>query len=312
MVLKDDFVGIIDIIKKVDIKYIVLAIIVYILSVSTKGFVNYLIINNKQKIGILEAIKHNFIAHFFAGVTPFSSGGQPMEIYLICEHNISLSKATNYSIQGFVFYQMALVIFGILAIIYDSIFHIFSNITYLKYFVILGLGINTLIAIVLIIISRSKKTTNIICKLVLKISKKLKLKITETEIIDKFDDYYKVSCELKKKKKLMLSGIILNLVSLTLLYIIPLIIVRGFHDYSNLNVLNTLITSAYIYIVGGLVPMPGGSGGIEYSFNQFFGTFITKNKLSALLLIWRTITYYFGVIAGALLFSLEKKVKRCE
>ena len=35
-----------------------------------------------------EAIKHNIIVQFFNGITPFSTGGQPMEVYMLKEHGI--------------------------------------------------------------------------------------------------------------------------------------------------------------------------------------------------------------------------------
>ena len=68
-------------------------------------------------------------------------------------------------------------------------------------------------------------------------------------------------------------------------------------------------TSAYVYIVGSFVPIPGASGGIEFSFTKFFGNFIGDDRIAAVLIVWRFITYYCGIIIGALLFNLEKKVK---
>jgi uncharacterized protein (TIRG00374 family) len=61
--------------------------------------------------------------------------------------------------------------------------------------------------------------------------------------------------------------------------------------------------------MGSFVPIPGASGGIEYGFTQFFGNFIGLNMIGAVLIIWRTITYYLGIIIGAILFNFEKKVK---
>ena len=80
-------------------------------------------------------------------------------------------------------------------------------------------------------------------------------------------------------------------------------------DFTSLNIADTLTASAYIYLVGAFVPIPGASGGIEYGFTRFFGNFIAKNKISAVLLIWRFITYYLAVALGGIIFSLEKKVK---
>ena len=94
--------------RNIDVKYILVAILFYFLSLAIKGFANYLIINNKDKISLKEAIKHNCIAHFFNGITPFSTGGQPMEVYMNTEHGFTIAQATNQTVQSFIFYQIAL------------------------------------------------------------------------------------------------------------------------------------------------------------------------------------------------------------
>ena len=306
-VLKDDFNGIVLAFKNINILFIIIGLIFYFLSVIIKGYVNYLIINDKEKISLKESIKHNLITQFFNGITPFSTGGQPMEIYMITEHNISLAKATNYTIKSFIFYQIALVICGFLAVLYNLIFKIFPKVTILKHLVLLGFLINIFVAICLLLISYSKTTTTFLSNLIIKISKKFKIKIKEEEIRNKFSDYYKSSQELKKNRKLTFIGILLNIISLLLLYSIPLFILFSMGDYSSLDIPKTITSSAYVYLIGGFVPIPGASGGIEYGFNRFFGNFIKSATLSAVLLIWRFITYYLGMIVGALLFSLEKK-----
>ncbi len=309
IVLKDDWNNILITLKSMNIKFILMAFLAFLISVSIKGFSNYLIINNKEKISISEAIKHNIIIQFFNGITPFSTGGQPMEIYMITEHGIPLAKATNYSVQSFIFYQLALVICGILAVIYNFIFRIFPKVKYLKLLVFLGFAINLFVAIILLLIGNSQKITKKICNISIKLCHKFKIKVNENEIKEKFNDLYIGFTELSKNKKLTIIGIILNILSLLFLYITPLFIVFSMGDFTSLNIADTLTASAYIYLVGAFVPIPGASGGIEYGFTRFFGNFIAKNKISAVLLIWRFITYYLAVALGGIIFSLEKKVK---
>jgi len=102
IVLKDDFEDIIDILTKIDIKYILLAFLFYALFIVLKGFVNYKITNDKSKLSLKEAIKHNIITQFFNGVTPFSTGGQPMEVYYLHKEGISITKATNITLQNLI------------------------------------------------------------------------------------------------------------------------------------------------------------------------------------------------------------------
>ena len=310
IVLKDDFKDIVDILAKIDIKYILLAILFYALFIIIKGFVNYKITNDKNKLSLKEAIKHNIITQFFNGVTPFSTGGQPMEVYMLMEHDIPIAKATNQTIQSFIFYQIALVICGSIAVINNFLFPIFPKVRILQILVLLGFIINVLVVVFLVLISRSKRVTNKLSSLSIKVLKKLKRKVDEEDIKQKFSDYHEGFKELRKRKKLFIGGVLLNIVSLLCLYIVPMFILYSMGDFNSLTVNNTITASAYVYIIGGFVPIPGASGGIEYGFSRFFGNLIITSKLSAVLLLWRFITYYLGVIIGAIVFNFEKKVTK--
>ena len=233
-----------------------------------------------------------------------------MEVYMLMEHDIPIAKATNQTIQSFIFYQIALVICGSLAVINNFLFPIFPKVRILQLLVLLGFAINVAVVLVLILISRSKRVTNKLSELSIKLLKKLKRKVDEEDIKQKFSDYHEGFKELRKRKKLFVGGVLLNIISLLCLYIVPLFILYSMKDFTSINVNSAVTASAYVYIIGGFVPIPGASGGIEYGFTRFFGNFIVGHKLSVVLLLWRFITYYVGVIIGAIVFNFEKKVKK--
>ncbi len=314
IVLKDDFSNIVKSLSSMNIGYILLAIILFLLSIFFKAYVNYKTIANKEKISLLEAFKHNLITQFFNGITPFSTGGQPMEIYMLTEHKIKLSEATNITIQNFIFYQTALVIYGMLAVMYNKVFYIFPQESILKKFVLLGFLINTLVAVALFMITFSKTMTEKIAHLIINFLSSIKIIKNQNQAQEKIDkklnEFHESAKKIRKRKKLFIGGVGLNLLSLTCLYIIPLLIVYSLKDFTSLTISKTLTASAYVLIIGSFVPIPGASGGIEYGFLKFFGTFLSKNITTAVLLVWRFITYYLGMILGALLFSLEKKAPK--
>lgn len=310
IVLKDDFKDIVNILTKIDIKYILLAFLFYALFIIIKGYVNYKITNDKKKLSLKEAVKHNIITQFFNGVTPFSTGGQPMEVYMLMEHDIPIAKATNQTIQSFIFYQIALVICGSIAVINNFLFPIFPKVRILQLLVLLGFAINVLVVVFLILISRSKRVTEKLSEISIKVLKKLRRKVDDEDIRKKFSDYHEGFKELRKRKKLFIGGVLLNIISLLCLYIVPMFLLYAMKDFTSLDINSTITASAYVYIIGGFVPIPGASGGIEYGFTKFFGNFIVGHKLSAVLLLWRFITYYVGVIIGALVFNFEKKVDK--
>lgn len=309
-VLKDDFNNIIDLLIKVDLKYILIAFVLFFLSIFFRSYISYLTVNEKDKYSLSEAIKHNVIIQFFNGITPFSTGGQPMEVYMLTKHGISANKGTMIVLQNFIFYQVALVIFGLFAIIYNFIFHIFPKVVFLRRLVLIGFIINTLIAVIIFMISLSKKFTTTCMKWIVNFLYKVKIIKDKTKIEsnlkNRLEEFHSSANELRKRNGLFCLGVIFNIISLACLYATPLFIVYSMHDYNSLNFFECLTSSAYVLLIGSFVPIPGASGGIEYGFLTFFGNFLTSSVSSAVMLIWRFVTYYFGMIIGAIALNFDK------
>ena len=308
-VLRDDAEGIFETLKNMKLIYIILAFIFYALSVTIKGYVNYKIVKDSEKFSKKEAITQNFISQFFNGITPFQTGGEPVAVYMLTEQEIPLSKATNYMVQSFIFYQVALVICGMIAVGYNFIFHIFPKVVLLQRLVLLGFAINIFV-VILLLLSYSKKATGQLSKLSFKICKKLKIKVKAKDLEQKFEDYHNGFQELKERKGLFILGVFLNMISLFCLYIVPYFILCGMNDTESLTIMNTLVSSAYVYLIGAFVPIPGASGGIEYGFTQFFGNFLEGSIISAVLIVWRFLTYYVGIIVGAILFNIRERKRK--
>ena len=70
-----------------------------------------------------------------------------------------------------------------------------------------------------------------------------------------------------------------------------------------------LIASAYVMLIDSMMPTPGSTGGLEYGFMSFFSVFVKGAKLSALMIVWRMITYYFGLIMGSIVLGIDKESK---
>ena len=96
--------------------------------------------------------------------------------------------------------------------------------------------------------------------------------------------------------------------ALLILYSVPLLIFYSVGNNS-INLLETIVCSSYTYFIGSFVPIPGGTGGLEYGFIEFFKKFSTPAILSSCMILWRFTTYYLTMILGALsLLFVKKKV----
>ncbi len=249
---------------------------------------------------------------FFNAITPFATGGQPYQIYYLKQVGLGYAEATSVVLENFIVYQIALVILGLMAIISNSIFNIFDKVVLLKQLVTLGFIINTLIIVIMFVVAFSKKLNKFLINIGITILTKLKIVKDKEKKLEQWDQnisrFNKSAKILLKDKKSFLSNILYNFIALASLYLIPLFVLYSMGEFNAFNPGIAIVTSAYIMVIGSFVPIPGGTGGLEFGFVQFYGHFVTGSTLSAMMLVWRFITYYFGMIVGAI--TLLKKVKK--
>lgn len=313
-VLKDDFPSIVESLKNVNHLWIAVALLCFFVAIGFEAKAYQEIIQGYQyNYTFKKSYRMLLITKFFNGITPFSSGGQPMQIYMLKKDGIRLTKATNIIIQNFIIYQAALVLFGIIAIVTNYCLKIFTEVTLLKQLVTLGFLINTLVMVGLIVISFSSKFNHFIISKGISILSKLKLVKNKEEKQEKWrekvDDFHEGAEYLKKNKLLCLRAFIYNIIYLALIYVMPYFVILAFAKTVPVGVtpLKVICASAYVLIMGSFVPIPGASGGIEFGYFKFFGNFIKGSLLKASLLIWRTISYYLPMIIGGILFSINTK-----
>ena len=311
-VLKDNFAQKIEYLLSFDIKWLMLSFLLIIAYWFLKVLVLYYCaskVNKKytEKKGILLMIT----TQFFHAITPFAAGGQPWQIYKLKKDGLTLGQSTNVVIQDFIAYQIALVFLGGCAITANYIMHIFPSDSLLKKLVTIGFIINTVVVIVLFVVAFSKKwnkkiidgTVTLLHKLKIIKDKEEKLKKSEKFI----HNFHQSAIILFKDKFNMIRIISLNFIALVGQYLIPFTLLMGLGIY--INPLLVIITSAYVMLIGSMVPIPGGTGGLEFSFLAFFKNFVTGPKLSIIMIVWRLVTYYFGIIVGGIALNFNKEAK---
>ena len=311
--LKDNFNEIMKEISKLNPLFLILGIILVLAYRFFSGLALHTLTktNTKEnKLPPMNAFKLSLATMFFNGITPFATGGQPMQLYYFKKEGVSLTQSSNIILQNSILYQIALIMMGTFAIICNKTLGIFPNNDILKNLVIIGFVVNSLVCLFLFLITFGQKFSRFILNKGLVILAKMHIikniedkKESLNNYITKFYESGKI---LIKDKKAIIKTIIFNLLSLTCLYLVPLIVIYGMGDFTSINIVEALVASSYVMIMGAFVPTPGGTGGLEYGFINFYGYFITGSNLMATMIIWRGITYYIGMILGGIVVAFYK------
>ncbi len=314
-IMKDNFNEIIVNLLTANKSFLLMAFLLMFFNILFQSFSMHLYLkqlNNEYKF------KDTFVLMttglLFNAITPFSSGGQPFQIYLLNKQGFKVADSTNALLQNFLSYQISLTILGILAIIFNSIFNFIPNTSLLRYVVILGFIINVLVLLIIIFLGEAKnlntKLFNKIFNFIFGFKFIKNREVLKEKAIKKIDEFYESRKYFKKDKHILLKAIIYNTVSLIILYSIPFFIFNSI-NIINIDLLDSIVCSSYTYFIGSFVPIPGGTGGLEYAFLEFFKTFTSSTLLSTAMILWRFITYYLSMIFGVIsLLFIKNEVKK--
>lgn len=265
----------------------------------------------KKDFKFTDTAKNLLITQFFNGVTPFASGGQPAQIYFLRSQGVDIPTASSIVIQNFVIYQIVLVLYGLFAIILNSFFNFFPKVSLLKNLIILGFVINSLVMLALLFISYAKNIDKYVVEKFVNVLYKLKLVKHRIRTINKLnlklDRFHKSAIAIRKNKKIFLKCFLCNLLAFICLYSLPFIIILSTNNYHLIGFMTSFVACSFVMIIGAFVPIPGGSGGLEFAFAKFYGEYMSGSILATVLLIWRFITYYMGMIVGAIVLTLNKR-----
>ena len=260
-----------------------------------------------------DAVRVPLIEQLFNGITPFSTGGQPAQLIAMLQSGVDAGQASSVLLMKFVVYQAMIVVSFIISLLIG--FHyIAEKLQALSLLVIFGFLVHFTVIVGLLMImywhSFTKKVVNLCIapgKWFMSADRFVKMKLN---LDTKIDSFYQESLKIKSEGVKMLRVCLLTICQLAFYYLIPYFIMRSL-GVTGLNLV--MVTSLHILIVMiiSLFPIPGGAGGAEYSFSVLFSSFIgTNSKLVLAMILWRLLTYYFGMFAGmfALMIKPDKKI----
>lgn len=257
-----------------------------------------------------DAIRVPLVEQLFNGITPFSSGGQPGQLYVMVQTGVDAGKASSTLLMKFVVFQTMIVINFILSLIV-GFQYVEEKLHYLAWLVLFGFFIHLFVIIALLLVmywyTFTKSLVNNIIKPVRWFIKDDKFNSFKAMLDNKIDTFHMESIRIAKQWKLMLKIIIITFFQLAFYYLIPYFIILAL-GFDQVNIIMIVSLHVLIFMIISLFPIPGGAGGAEYSFEALFKSFITNNtKLILALIIWRLITYYLGMILGVIAFCIRPK-----
>lgn len=254
---------------------------------------------------------------FFNGITPFASGGQFAQVYIFNQQGIVPTHSSSILVMCFVSYQSVLVLYSavILILKYNYFMNVQSQILNLA---ILAFLINCAVIAILFGASKSSRVQNFLTHKIIKLLAKMKIvkdyEVTATNMERYLEEFRNQINFLQNNRSVFLKSTACNFIKLTIIYSMPFFAIKALNIPVTLKDLPTYIgLCSLIYLINAFLPVPGASGGSEGVFLLLFA-FLGPVMLSSAMLLWRLMSYYFGLIVGGFVFmfnygSKEKKME---
>lgn len=294
--------------------WMLVALICICLYLGLEGVVVKIFMNNRHPdFTWKDALRLPPIEQLFNGITPFSTGGQPAQLIAMLQCGVDGGLASSVLLMKFVVFQAMIVINFLISLLIGFHF-IAEKLHALSLLVLLGFMIHLGVILGLLLVmywyNFTKRAMNILirpCGWFMKTERYERMRVTLNE---KVDSFYQESLRIKQEYRKMAKVCVVTLFQLFFYYAIPyfIMLALGVHG---MNFIMVLSLHVLIFMIISLFPIPGGAGGAEYSFSVLFASFIgSGSKLVLAMILWRLLTYYFGMIAGMVaLFVKPDKIK---
>lgn len=239
--------------------------------------------------------------HFFNGITPFATGGQPFEVYAMNKLQVKPSESTGLLMMNFIIHMLVTNVFAVCSLFYYS--RLISSISNFQAVVIIGFAMNFLVLVLIISLATSKHLRRLLEKLLLLLCKiKFLRKFLQPKVpmlAEYFEQVQVAFKDLFKKKCTFLLCILVKIIMMAVYYAMTFYILRALHiDVGYDQMFYVICGTSFAITMVVWLPTPGSSGGIELAFKSIFVSIAGGTQTVAFggMLLWRLVSYYLLMI----------------
>ena len=269
-------------------------------------YMKYILNSLNVKISLIKGVFYSMVEFFYSGITPSSTGGQPVQLYYMTKDNIPIRKSYITLILNTIYFKLVLVILGIIVLIFNNSYILHSDFIYQLFFV-LGFVVDVALVIFgFLLLFRKSLIKNLYGKLFkilnkFKIFKKLLVNMEPDTVMAKYNDEI---IYIKTHTKTVFVTFIITFIQRLLLFSIIYVIYRalGFNEYSYCNLLAIQVS---VQLAIEVLPLPGGAGLSEGMLHSIFVTLFASKLADVGMLLTRTFTFYVPLMVSGLVIFIE-------
>lgn len=306
-----------EVVKMVDKKFIFLGMCAVIVHMLLEGVVLKIVIDSIHKVNTkFIGFKLATMGFYYNLITPFASGSQPMQIYVLNKCKMPVSKATAVIMNKSIIYQVVVTIYCSVLVIFNTT--ILKGMKPVMPLILLGIAVNSFGLIMSMLVVYNPQKVKSVTKYIIKALARFKIfKFLENKIdkIEKFADEYSYSVNLFiKNKKALILTLVITTVQLSVYFSISFWIYKAF-NLTGYTYIYMVTLQAFLYMAISPAPTPGNVGASELAFFTIFKIVFPQPLMGYAVFLYGGFVYY-AVLIGSGIFTMfthhtmKKKIKK--
>ncbi|MFO7610957.1 MAG: lysylphosphatidylglycerol synthase transmembrane domain-containing protein [Clostridia bacterium] len=282
-------------------------VLFWVFGALTVGMLKRGIIGKKKDPG--QNFKIVMVGQFFSSITPFQTGGQPAQVYMLSKMGVNAGTGSSIIILKSVLFQTVLFVYCMILYITNRQFLIL-NIPNFNLLFIIGVTANlSLIGLYSLFLFKSdmaSKAVAVFFQLLhfFKIMKEPQEKFMEVqESLQAFRDGLGV---LVRRFWYIVGAYAMQILQQAFLFLVPVLMIKALEGVFFFS-WELFVSTAMVVMIASMVPTPGTSGGSEGLSLLFIAPFFFNSPKMSVVLIWRILTYYSNIIFGGVFCLMVKE-----
>lgn len=239
---------------------------------------------------------------YYCGITPGSSGGQPMQVYYLSKRNVPIGLSTSALVVKQFCFQFMLFLFDVVLWCSHKNF-VTVTLGGNRWIFLTGFFYNTFVVALLLLMAVNKRIVHALINICIKIGTKLHIvKDPESSRVkweDVMETYHSSIQHLTHRPSQLLLQMVIIFAEMLVYLVIPYCVFSALHTALQFD--EVLTMSSLLFTSAGYTPLPGASGAQEGFFSLFFSPMCPSvSVIFPALLLWRFFTYYITLITGGI------------
>lgn len=259
------------------------------------------------------ALRTNFLGYFLSAITPFASGGGPLQVYSLTRSGVPIGYGTAAVLLSGFMAHFSLAVTGIFLIFVSDVTIRFDPRIdqWIRAGVLIYTGVVLTLAFLVWRVERGRRFIQAVVRWVLRIGTDGERVRAAAAVVDRvIVDLHQGLRTAAKRRRWALLGLVAYFVYFATFFSIVPTLAAGlgaappFWDVASLLV--------PVYLFASILPTPGGTGGLEFGLARGLLSYVPAAQIGIIVATWRLLTYYavVAVSGGVVLIFARAELAR--